>query len=105
MVIARYLDPEPEMRAIVRTRRASLTAGRLLAAAGIELLPSRTAVAELDGRVIGFIETLPPGAASSRTQLGVMRVLAEGLLRLGPVALWRYARLARAQARVDIEHL
>ena len=104
IIAAKYTDPEPEIRAVVKTRRGSLAVGALLYDHGIEAVRERTVVAEVDGVVAGMMETLLPGQHIQLDWRTYAAVLGVGLVRLGPVTLFRYLRYARAQARVDIDH-
>ena len=103
IIAAKYTEPEPEIRAIVKTRRGALTIGRLLTAHRIEAAPAKTSVAEFQGKVVGFIETSLPGQYVAPGPVTFARVLFAGLFRLGPVAVIRYMRFRRVQASVDID--
>jgi len=98
-----YDDPPPDVRGIVADVGQARAIGALGVRHGVEADIRRTVVAELDGRVVGIIETMRPGDEPGMSLPVMLRMLRDGVRIGGPALLARYARYARARARVQVE--
>lgn len=98
-----YDEPGRDLLGVVPDPRKARAVGALILRAGMELRPERTVVAELDGRVVGLMETTRPSEHATVTPLAALRALVSAIPIVGPAGVLRYVRYQRARARVQVE--
>jgi ribosomal protein S18 acetylase RimI-like enzyme len=94
-------EPEPEIAAICKSLRKAQRVGAILVRSGVQAPAARTVVIEEDGAPAALMELWEPGQGISIPPTTWVAFFVDGLAVGGPQLLWRYARFARARARVD----
>ena len=98
-----YEDPPLEMRAIVPDLRQARRIGALLLHHRVEANVDRTVLAVIDAEPVGLMETMRPADEVNISALTIVRVLARGLMIVGPRGLARYLRWQTARSLVQVQ--
>ncbi|MGH7634672.1 MAG: GNAT family N-acetyltransferase, partial [Gemmatimonadaceae bacterium] len=98
-----YDDPPPDVLGVAVDREQARAIGALGVRHGLEADPRRSVVAVLDGSIVGVLETMRPSEDAQISAAIMLRMLRDGVRIAGPSVLPRYARYARARARVQVE--
>jgi ribosomal protein S18 acetylase RimI-like enzyme len=102
-VIAILLEePPPDVGALARDASTARSVGVVLARHGMLIGIEETVIAVGDGHPVGLMETLRSGSEQTTGLREAARIIL-GCTRLaGPGVFFRYSRLMRARARMDI---
>jgi|GEM_PF-2793853 len=103
LIAIMYDEPGRDLLSVAPDPRKARAVGALILRQGIELRPERTLVAELDGLVVGLMETMRPSEDTIITPLAVVRVLARAMPIVGPAGVLRYFQYQRVRARVQVD--
>jgi ribosomal protein S18 acetylase RimI-like enzyme len=99
-----YDDPPRDLLGLVPDPAKARAVGAALVRHGLAIDMRLTAVALVDGQVVGLIELRRRGEGIQMTPWSVLRVAGRVLTIVGPNGIWRYVRYQRARRRVELLH-
>jgi len=104
LIASLYDDPPRDLLGLVPDPVKARAVGAVLVRRGLAIDLQLTAVAIVDGLVVGLVEVRRPGEDSRMTPWSMLSVAGREVAIVGVGGLWRYARYQRARSRVEMPH-